>query len=134
MQYLEEEYLDDLRTHLTEFIDDLTENIFTDGVENIDFTIVKVWLMTTSDQDLMKHIIDRVLPFENHIINKDRLFFEGEAGKIFGELGNEKVNMYMAKLGNPNFLSEEEQEHMWEYFIVMVKMANRYKSDILSNK
>lgn len=87
---------------------------------------VKFFFDNMLPHEIMKHVIDRVLPWEDQITERNENFFI-ENKNIFGGLSDNDIDFYsrMVKNGEVN---DEQKEEIFDFFIVFVECAKQYQN------
>lgn len=107
-------------------ISDLKDNVFTECEEQSDLAMVEFFFDRLSTDVIMKRVVDKVLPYEKQIKDRDIDFFR-KNDSIFGGLPGDRVEHYKKEILT---LSKENQDILWSYFDVIVKHAKIYKKNI----
>ena len=118
-----------LKTHMIEFIDDLS-SIFTRKDDLNDLEMIKLALDVVSEEELMKQIISAFLPFKKQISDRDLDFFKNNKNKIFVGIDQKRIDYFDKKITSApadGGISADDKEAIWAYFDVIIDLAEEYK-------
>ena len=118
-----------LKTHMIEFIDDLS-SIFTRKDDLNDLEMIKLALDVVSEEELMKQIISAFLPFKTQISDRDLDFFKNNKNKIFVGIDQKRIDYFDKKITSApadGGISADDKEAIWAYFDVIIDLAEEYK-------
>lgn len=113
-----------LKTQLLQFFDELISILPNEQ----DFIVIRFFI---KDQvpitDVMQYIIDRLVPLETYVLNKDDRFFL-EHQVLFEDLRDHdsKVN-YFKNLWEHS-QDDENKEIIWNWFKYFIQIAKRYQT------
>ena len=94
-----------LYDELFHFSDRLECILDSNNIDSSDIIYVKFFLKTFKEDELMNHVISKMLPWRDQIKNKnDNFFYKNK--EIFGKLPENKVN-YFSDLWKSNKLTNE---------------------------
>ena len=116
-----EEFLKVLKPQIFLLIDDIKS--MSPPIKHPMWFMVKQFFMELSDEDVMNHIIQNVLPYKAKIFKEDENFFISNE-KIFGKLPRTEVDFFRKIVKD---LDNEDKEGLWNYFKVFVALAEGYK-------
>lgn len=113
--------LQTLHKDLVSFLDSLIESFPEEG----DLVIAR---FAIKDQfpikDIMKYIIDKLLPLKSNVDNRDNNFFL-ENNILFEQLEDNKVN-HFKKIWMSGNLDDEDKDNIWKWFDRFLKIAQYY--------
>lgn len=113
--------LQTLHKDLVSFLDSLIESFPEEG----DLVIAR---FAIKDQfpikDIMKYIIDKLLPLKSNVDNRDNNFFL-ENNILFEKLEDNKVN-HFKKIWISGNLDDEDKDNIWKWFDRFLKIAQYY--------
>lgn len=111
-----------LRKTLNEFLEDL-KTVFTERSEISDLELIEGLLIILPDAQLVSSIYDALIPYKKQITSKDDKYFISNCSKIFNGLPTERVNHFVSVLQNSKRVDAETRGVIFDYLIVMIKMA-----------
>lgn len=117
----------DLRLTISELVADLRNNIFTEAQEQGDLLLVEFWFKKLSDETLLAHVIEHVLPYKPRINRSDATFFVQKRNEIFAGLPQERID-YFGKMFELR-VSSEDVDTICSYFKIIVAIAERAKKN-----
>ena len=116
--------LEKLKSNLLKFIDELISIMPSES----DLFVVKFFIKeSVAITDIMDYIIQKLLPLESYVVQKDDRFFL-EHQVLFEELrdSNNKVNYF--KNVWQSSLDDENKEVIWNWFLLFINISKRYKA------
>lgn len=116
----------DIKTTILELIADIN-GLLDDPFEQADFMIIKFFFEQRDKHDVAQHVVSYVLPYKRQIQRKDQNFFLENTG-IFQGLPEDKIEYYSQMIASDKY-SEEDREVTWQYFSVLVHLAEEYKKN-----
>lgn len=131
-QHNHKKYLDDIKTTVLEFINDLKENIFSKG-EATDLAFVEMFFGCMEPAEIMDNVVQNILPNAEQIRNRNLNFFVEQKSKIFQGLPTDRVDhieLLLTLSPEKGGMSEENKDVVWSYFEAMVDIASEYKKKI----
>jgi hypothetical protein len=115
------------KNQVVKFVDELIEQ-FTNIPE---FVLIRIFVKDKIPIDMViGRFIKEVLPFRNEIFDKEEKFFlENDA--IYNSLGGYKEEYVKAikDLWTSDTLDEENREVIWQWIHVLVRLAEKYKTN-----
>ena len=121
-----ENLLTTLKNTILDLIRELKEYIFIYPNEKGDLFLVEFFFREMKEERIMQHIIDHVLPWKKQIQNKDQNFFL-ENRNIFKGIPEDRIAHYGQVIVNRDRVAEEDKESVWQYFDVIICLAESYK-------
>jgi len=115
-----------LKTTILDLISELRNYIFDSPEEKGDLFLVEFLFKKLSPEKIMQHIITHVLPWKKQIKNRDEKFFL-ENRKIFQGIPEDRIAHYGRVIVNEERILKEDRESVWEYFDVIICLAESYK-------
>ncbi len=120
--------LSDMQSVLRELLTDLRDHILTQPAEQIDLFFINLFFQRFTADEIMHHMIEKLLPYERMITNRDENFFLHH-DVLFEELPENRCIHYR-NLWVSNRLSAEDKNAMWEYFETMIEIIRGFKKII----
>jgi murein L,D-transpeptidase YafK len=120
-------FLEILHTQIFSLIDEI-KTLVPPNKQSV-WMLVKYFFLQMSDEDIMGHIITTVLPYKKQIFDEDEQFFISDKN-IFGELPPEEVEYVKNMVKKDGLLSPEDKQQFWEYFKVLITIAEGYKKSV----
>jgi hypothetical protein len=114
--------LQSLKENLIKFIDELMMLL----PKEKDLLLLRTLFMDFPMEEAMNIMIDRVVPYEDIIVNKNDKFFL-ECTDIFEGIGDHKVS-YFKELWQSQQLCDDDKEAIWVWFQYFLKLGKKYKS------
>lgn len=119
----------EFKMQLIQFFDELIDQVPEEG----DLIVIRIML---KDQipiiDVMNHFLQEILPLKHMVIERDENFFL-KNNILFEKLDKNKVN-HFKKIWRSNALDTENKKVIWEWFLVFIRLAERYQRVKLSCK
>ena len=108
---------------------DRVEDILNDHhIDSDDIIYVKFFLNSTGQSSCIFHVINKILPWKQHISDRnDNFFYKNK--EIFGKLPEQKVN-YFSDLWMSGKLDEADKNEIWDFFDAFITYAEEYKKKI----
>jgi hypothetical protein len=125
------ELANDMRKNMFELISDLS-SIFTRSTDLSDLEQIRLTIELVDDETLLEKMTESFLPFKKQIADRDLIFFKNNKNKIFVGIDQEKVNHFDHRITSPpeeGGISNEDKDTIWDYFDVMIMLAEKTKSD-----
>lgn len=117
-----------LKKTILELIEDMKENIFTDTREKYDMEALSCFFNTLiSEADLMELVIKNILPHSKYIMDRNKTFFI-QNQSLFSGLPKDRIIYYTNVITNN--LSQEDESALFDYFIIIVKIAEKYRNSL----
>jgi len=116
-----------LHRTILEFIKDLRDNLVLNQSEKSDLILVEVFVSTISKEQLMAHVVRKILPYSEAIKNREENFFLSEKGNIFSGISETKINSFSTIIKNSN---TEDKSVIWSYLDTICEIAEQYKKRI----
>jgi hypothetical protein len=117
-----------LQEEIFHFIDRLECILDSNNIDSSDLTYVKIYLKTFKNNDLMNHVVKKMLPWKPQIEKrKDDFFYKNK--EIFGKLPEDKVD-YFSDLWKNDGLGEEDKDEIWDFFDAFIAFAEEYKKNL----
>lgn len=118
-----------MRLTITEFINDLKTNIFTEPQEQGDFELVSFFFSKLHDTMLMKEVMENVIPWEKQISERKTEFFLNNKN-VFKGIPEDRIEYFSSMWkGENSRLSKQNKDTIWEYFDTMLAIAKAYKKN-----
>lgn len=114
-----------LYNELFHFADRVESILESHNFDSDDIVYVKFFFKTFTPEQLMEHVVNKMLPWKKQIIEKDDNFFYKNK-EIFGQLPSNKVN-YFSDLWMSNHLDNDDREEIWEFFETFITYAEEFK-------
>lgn len=111
-----------------EFIDDL-KVVLTQPRELIELTLIEVYFKTTSRNEIMQDVIEKVLPQKNVIKRRDINYFSDNRS-LFAGLPEDRIHYYGDIIINSNRLTEDDKQAIWAYLDRIIDTAEAYKKNV----
>jgi hypothetical protein len=111
-----------LKSELLTFVDRLEDIFNHNKINTDDLLLIRVYIHSMNHPIAMDHIINKVLPWKDHIINKDESFFRDNK-QIFGQLPKDKVDFFYKK---HQLLEQEDKDEIWDFFNSFIEYADCY--------
>ena len=111
---------------LIEFIDYIKLNICTTDMEKLEFNIVTTLLNLSPSKTVFVDFTDKVVPYENEIVTKNKDYFLKHAKSIFNGIPDSIIQKYCNKI----VAGENEiiLEILFEKLEEMIDLCNCYKT------
>ena len=114
-----------LHEEMMHFIDRIEDILDSHNLDSDDIVYVKFIFKTMDSENLMEHVINKILPWKPQIDKrKDDFFYKNK--EIFGKLPPEKVN-YFSDLWMSQSLDIDDRQEIWDFFDMFVTCAEEYK-------
>ena len=118
--------LDDMRTTVLDFIEQIKEEIFTKPEEIGDIVLVEFFFKRMHRERIMQHMVKHILPYKKKIKQRNVDFFLGNKN-IFAGLPSDRICYYSDIIANGNRISDEDREVVWDFFDTFIALAEEYK-------
>lgn len=116
--------LEKLKTNLLTFIDELISIMPSES----DLHVVKFFVKeSVAITDIMDYIIQKLLPLEQYVIQKDDRFFL-EHQVLFEELRDSENKVSYFKTIWQTSLDDENKEVIWNWFLLFITISKKYKN------
>ncbi len=104
------------------------QKLVNDGIKDTTKAgIIKNFLVVIyTPTELIKHYANHVVPYKHEIDNRDEIFFLEHDQLYPGAPENYKM-MFKELWKSKHGLTEKEKPGMWEYFDVLVELAEKWK-------
>lgn len=120
---------EDLKRIILEMINEIEECICEDEEEKGDMIVCKFFFERMHSERIMYHIIDKVLPWKKKIMKRDEDFFASNKA-IFAGLPDDRISHYGTLINDHERVSQDDRNVIWDYFEVMIKIAEKYKKQM----
>jgi len=115
-----------LKTDLIKFLDNLIETF----PEESDFIVLRFLVDKYPIENVMKYIVDKLLPLSDLVNSKNERFFL-ENNILFEEFSEQKDKInYFKNMWENGSLDDEEKDCIWSWFKRFLSRGNEY---VLSN-
>jgi len=115
-----------LKTDLIKFLDNLIETF----PEESDFIVLRFLVDKYPIENVMKYIVDKLLPLSDLVNSKNERFFL-ENNILFEEFSEQKDKInYFKNMWENGSLDEEEKDCIWSWFKRFLSRGNEY---VISN-
>ncbi len=101
--------------------------VFNTYEEITDFDIVILFFRHVSEEKIMDHIIDKVLPHKKMIENRNQNFFVQNSQHIFKGIPEDRIQHYTDEIVKGDRIEDEDRECVWEYFDYIIELVDDYK-------
>nr|QBK86764.1 MAG: uncharacterized protein LCMAC103_00950 [Marseillevirus LCMAC103] len=115
-----------LRKVVKELISDLRDHVFTANDEYVDLLFVEMYFDKLPPQELMKNMIDRVVPHADMIAGRNETFFL-EHPVLFQDLKADRTQHYKG-FWKDRRVTAEDKNVIWEYFDTILEIAQNYEA------
>lgn len=117
--------LNDFRTQLIDFLDEIIEHFPTES----EFVIIRMFV---KDQipatDILGRFIRDLLPFQEYVLERNENFFiQNTLLYTGGKISNNKIN-HFKNLWKSDKLDEMDRNVIWDWMNVFMKLADSYKT------
>lgn len=117
--------IDSLHVEVMHFIDAIEHILEDHDIVDEDIVYVRTYFLIMPHQDLMNHVVDKILPWAKQIEKRNVGFFYDNK-EIFGELPKDKVDFF-SNLWKSGVLTKEDQKEIWDFFDSFVAHAESFK-------
>lgn len=113
-----------------EFISDLKMGIFTNPAELVALSFVETYYSSRDAEEVIDHLVTHILPYKEHIKNRNVQFFVNKKDMIFKGLPQENVDRFEKLITNSPVeggLDDENKSIIWQYFDTFIWLSEEYK-------
>lgn len=114
--------LREFKRNVIEFLDELIEQF----PHETDLVIGRIFIKDriTSEQ-LIHRFIQHVIPYKQHILDKNDTFFLQNSSELFGSSSLHK-GTHLKKIWKSSQLDEEDRQIIWDYFKAFIMLCEKY--------
>ena len=122
----------DLHQTIKDLIVDLGD-VFTETTEQGDMALIDFFYNQISEDKIMRHTIEKLVPWKTHIKSRNLVFFD-QNRYLFDGLPADRVVYYTDLIMSKKRLSNEDMEMLWQYLDAMIAYAETYQKEVQTAK
>jgi len=112
------------REKLIDFLDALVEKF----PKEKDFINIRILITDIPIDVIIYKLSERILPFENMILNEDEKYLL-ECSDLFEGIKGDKVHYFKNLWSSEDFTLEDKKE-LWKWFKVFLKLSKLYRDSV----